>query len=331
MKVIIPVAGIGFKLRPHTNTQPKALIPLAGKTILSIIIEQFRDKGVKEFIFIVGHLGEKIEEYVKEHHTNIKGVFIYQNERKGTAHAISLTEHWVKNEDAIIVFGDTICEFDIKKLIKSKTSVLCVHKVDDPRKFGVAVIEEETLLINKVVEKPQIPTSNLALVGIYKIKETKLLFECITQLLKAHTNDEKQLSLTDCLECMIQKHISMHAMKVESWFDCGKAENILNTNAILLKKFKQKTITKSSSIIRSVIIPPVSIPPSCKIENSIIGPNVTIGEYAKITNTVIHNSIIGSYSSLHHCILQNSLIGSDTEVQSLPKSLNIGDDTKVDL
>ncbi|MDD2793433.1 MAG: nucleotidyltransferase family protein, partial [Sediminibacterium sp.] len=153
MKAIIPVAGAGTKLRPHTYTQPKALIPIAGKTILSFIVDQLRDAGINEFVFIVGYLGEKIQDYVKQKYPDLITHFVYQNERHGTGHAIELTRTIVDGDEVFVVLGDTICEYDIKEVMECPHSMLGVKKVDDPRNFGVASINEEGF-IDQVVEKP---------------------------------------------------------------------------------------------------------------------------------------------------------------------------------
>jgi glucose-1-phosphate thymidylyltransferase len=175
MKAIIPVAGAGTKLRPHTYTQPKALIPLAGKTILSIIVDQLHEAGIKDFIFIIGYLGEKIQDYVQKQYPGLNCHFVQQNERFGIGHAINLTREYVGNDEVIIILGDTIADYDVKEVINSPVSMLGVKKVDDPRNFGVAEIEEDGF-ISRVVEKPSIPKSNMALVGVYKIKETEFMF-----------------------------------------------------------------------------------------------------------------------------------------------------------
>src|SRR5687768_1055800 len=138
MKAIIPVAGAGTKLRPHTYTQPKALIPLAGKTILSIIMDQLVEAGINEFIFIIGYLGEKIQDYVEEHYPTLTTHFVHQTERYGIGHAISLTQNLVNNDEIFIVLGDSICEYNVREVLNSPNSVLGVKKVDDPRDFGVA-------------------------------------------------------------------------------------------------------------------------------------------------------------------------------------------------
>src|SRR5215467_15364545 len=168
MKAIIPVAGAGTKLRPHTYTQPKALIPLAGKTVLSITVDQLSEAGINEFIFIVGYLGDKIQDYVKEKYPNLQTYFVHQNERHGIGHAIQLTRNIIGEDEIFIVLGDTICEYDVKEVLNMPCSVLGVKRVDDPRDFGVAEIGEDGF-ITRVVEKPQIPKSNMALVGIYRI------------------------------------------------------------------------------------------------------------------------------------------------------------------
>ena len=203
MKAIIPVAGAGTKLRPHTYTQPKALIPLAGKTILSIIIDQLHEAGIQEFVFIVGYLGEKIQDYVKANYPDLTCYFVYQNERYGTGHAIDLAKEIVGDDQVLIVLGDTIAEYDVKAVIESDYSVLAVKKVDDPRNFGVAEIDEEEF-ISRVVEKPAIPKSNMALVGIYKIIETQSLFVCLKAIIEKAGIGTNELSLTDAIECMIQ-------------------------------------------------------------------------------------------------------------------------------
>jgi glucose-1-phosphate thymidylyltransferase len=141
MKAIIPVAGAGAKLRPHTYTQPKALIPIAGKTILCFIVDQLREAGIKEFIFIVGYLGEKIQDYVENIYPDLTCHFVYQNQRQGTGHAIDLTRSIVGNEEVFVTLGDTICEYDVKEMMSSPYSMLGVKKVDDPRRFGVAEID----------------------------------------------------------------------------------------------------------------------------------------------------------------------------------------------
>jgi glucose-1-phosphate thymidylyltransferase len=329
MKAIIPVAGAGTKLRPHSYTQPKALIPLAGKTVLSIIIDQMKEGGINEFIFIVGYLGDKIRDYVQAKYPEIQAQYVQQIDRQGIGHAIQLAKTAVDNDDVIVVLGDTICEYNVQELISSPGSVLGVRKVDDPREFGVAEIDEEGY-IDHVVEKPHIPKSNMALVGIYKIHESGQLFECLENNFLQGLRTHGEYSLTDALDCMLQKGVKFRPFKVDNWFDCGRKETLLESNAILLKKFTDP-VENQYQFENTVIIPPVSIGEGCDIKNSIIGPNVTIGESSKINYSIIRNSIIGSYSNLFDIVLEASIIGSDTGLKGETRTLNIGDNTNIDL
>ena len=329
MKAIIPVAGAGTKLRPHTYTQPKALIPLAGKTILSIIVDQLQEAGINEFIFIVGYLGEKIHDYVKEKYPHITSHFVYQNERHGIGHAILLTRSIVGDDEIFIVLGDTICEYNAKEVLDSPHSLLGVKRVDDPRNFGVAEIDEHGA-INRVVEKPQIPKSNMALVGIYRIKETGFLFNCLENNMRDQVTSYGEYNLTDAIECMIKSGAKFHSFKVQNWFDCGRKETLLESNAKLLKKFGSN-IAPEHQFENTIIIQPVSIAAGCDIKNSIVGPNVAIGEKTTVNYSIIKDSIIGSFANLNDIVLTESLIGSDTEVKGESRSLNIGDNTEIDL
>lgn len=329
MKAIIPVAGAGTKLRPHTYTQPKALIPLAGKPVLSIIVDQLIEAGIEEFIFIVGYQGEKIRDYVRKNYPHQTAHFVQQTDRQGIGHAIKLTRNIVSNDHVIVVLGDTICEYDLKEVVSNPYSMLGVKKVDDPRNFGVAIIDEQGF-IEHVIEKPQIPKSNMALVGIYKILDSEMMFACLEENIRQGLRSHGEYSLTDALECMIAKGARFQSFKVENWFDCGKKESLLESNATMLKKFGSQ-IHDEQNFENSVIIQPVSIAPGCDIKNSIIGPNVSVGENTTIKYSIIKNSIIGSYSNLVDIVLDASLIGSDSGIKGESRTLNIGDNTEIDL
>lgn len=328
MKAIIPVAGAGTKLRPHSYTQPKALIPLAGKTVLSIIIDQLKTAGINEFIFIVGYLGDKIQDYVKAKYPELQAHYVYQVDRQGVGHAIRLTRSLVAQDEVFVVLGDTICEYDIQEVVSSPFSMIGVRKVDDPRDFGVAEIEEDGF-ISHVVEKPQIPKSNMALVGVYKIKESEQMFQCLENNIRQGLRSHGEYSLTDALDCMIHMGSKFKSFRVENWFDCGRKETILESNALLLKKFAPEV--DKDQFENTVIVPPVSIGAGCNIKNSIIGPNVSIGENTTIDYSIVKNSIIGSFSNLFDIVLDDSVIGSDTNLRGETRSLNIGDNTSIDL
>ncbi|MBM3432600.1 MAG: glucose-1-phosphate thymidylyltransferase [Bacteroidetes bacterium] len=328
MKAIIPVAGAGTKLRPHSYTQPKALIPLAGKTILSIIVDQLREAGITDFIFIVGYFGKKIEDYVRQLYPDLQVSFVHQTDRQGVGHAIQLTRDQVGTDEVFVVLGDTICEFDIESVLQSPYSMVGLRKVDDPREFGVAEIDEQGKLLH-LVEKPNIPTSNLALVGVYKILETALLFDCLQKNIQAGVQSRGEFSLTDALECMIAAGADLRSFRVENWFDCGRKETLLESNQLLLKKFAPAEPINPYE--NCVLIPPVSIGQGCTIQNSIIGPHVAIGDHSVVEQCIVENSIIGSYARLSDIVLSDSLIGSDTQLKGESRSLNIGDNTSIDL
>ncbi|MBC7902744.1 MAG: NTP transferase domain-containing protein [Gemmatimonadaceae bacterium] len=329
MKAIIPVAGAGTKLRPHTYTQPKALIPLAGKTILGIIVEQLQSAGINEFIFIVGYLGDKIKDYVHEKYPGINSHFVQQNERQGIGHAILLTRPIVGDDEIFIVLGDSVCEYSVESVLNNEFSMVGVKKVDDPRDFGVAETSEDGF-VSRVVEKPHIPKSNMALVGIYRIKESASLFECLENNINNKLMSHGEYNLTDALECMIKNNARIQPYKVQNWFDCGKKESLLESNATLLKKFGH-TISEDHQFENTIIIPPVSIAAGCDIRNSIVGPNVAIGESVSMNYSIVKDSIIGAFADLNDIVLTHSLIGSDTELKGESRSLNIGDNTEIDL
>ncbi|MEY2830289.1 MAG: hypothetical protein RIQ33_2147 [Bacteroidota bacterium] len=328
MKAIIPVAGAGTRLRPHTYTQPKALVPVGGKTILSFIIDDLMDVGVTDFVFIVGYLGEKIKEYIARNYPHLKVEFIEQEHREGLGHAIWLTKHLIsETEPIVIVLGDTIVDVNWKDIIPCNDCFLGVKKVDDPRGFGLAEINENNEII-RVVEKPNIPKSNLALVGLYKICNTKDLFEALDYNISNNIRTKDEFHLTDALQRMIDNGTIFKPMKVNNWYDCGKKDVLLETNSILLKRTALNNIYNFNN---TIILPPVSIGKNCEILGSIIGPNVAIGEGSTIRHSILKNSIIGDFAKLEQVVLHESIVGSDSAIKGLSQSLNIGDNTEIDL
>jgi len=332
VKAIIPVAGAGTKLRPLTYTQPKALIPIAGKTILGVIVDQLLEAGVNEFVFVIGYLGEKIQRYIEKTYPHLTHTFVTQNDRRGTGHAIWLTRECIGSDEVMIVLGDTVCDYNVKDVLNSPVSQIGVRKVDDPRSFGVAELNDKDF-VTRMVEKPLIPKSNMAMVGIYYIKETGAMFAALSKHLSNTADENGEYHLTNALQHMIEDGIKFHAFRVNNWFDCGKKETLLSTNAILLKQMEDEHPEKQQSLDfdTTVIIHPVNIAEGCSIRHCIIGPNVTIGEYTKIESSIIKDSIIGSYAELQQVVLNSSIIGNDAYVRGLSQSLNIGDNTEIDL
>jgi glucose-1-phosphate thymidylyltransferase len=331
MKAIIPVAGAGTKLRPHTYTQPKSLIPIGGKTILGYIIEQLQEVGIDDFVFVIGYLGDKIQDYIEKNHTDIKRSYISQYTREGLGHAIWLTKDIVNaDEEVVIILGDTIMELDIQSFLNLKGSALGVKKVVDPRIFGVAEIDSDGNIV-KVVEKPTIPKSNMALVGLYKIHRFGKLIEALSYNIDHNIRNNNEFFLTDGLQEMIKRGEKFAPYKIDNWYDCGQKEVLLATNALLLKKRKFLTKSFSPNFENTILVDPVYIGENTVIKNCIIGPNVTIGENTTIQQSIIRNSIIGSYTKMDDVVLYNSLVGSDSMINGSSQSLNIGDNTELDL
>ena len=330
MKAIIPVAGVGTRLRPLTYTQPKPLIPVAGKPIISFLIDQLLKVGVKEFIFITGYLGEKIKHYVEQQYPDVEKIFIEQENRDGSGHAIWIARKALRGvEEAIIVFGDSIIDINLKAFVDAPNSCLAVRKVADPREFGIVEFNEEGR-VSRLVEKPKIPKSNMAMVGLYKIKEVPLLLKALKYNIKNNIRTGGEFPLTDALMRMVAKNnVVFDTMDVNNWYDCGKIEILLETNAILLNK-KGYASANLPLYESSIIVNPVSIGKNCIIKNSIIGPHVTIGEHTIISDSIIKNSIIGNYAAIKEIVLQKSVVGNDAGITGSRQSLNIGDNTEID-
>jgi glucose-1-phosphate thymidylyltransferase len=329
VKVIIPVAGVGSKLRPHTHTQPKSLIPVAGKPILAHIIDYLHGLGFDEFIFVIGYMGEKIEDFIQQRYPNIKTEFLVQSKGKGTAYAIWTARESIKdNDEVFIVFGDTIFKADMETVLQSETSMLGTKKVDDPRNFGVVEVDDNGS-IKRLEEKPKMAVSNLALIGAYKIRNTDLMVDCLRQIIEESDAKDGEYHLTDALNLMINRGETMKTFPVTNWFDCGKKDILLETNAILLKEQKEKN-GKNVTIQDSILIEPVFIGGNCVIKNSILGPNVSIGDDAIVDYTIIKNSIVGPHSELQNANLIDSIIGSDSSLKGNVQTLNIGDSTEID-
>ena len=330
MKAIIPVAGAGTQLRPLTYTQPKPLIPVAGKPIISFIIDRLEKLGVEEYIFVIGYLGEKIKDYIEGHYPDLKKEFVSQDQRIGTGHAIWTARELIKGtDDLIIFFGDTLLEMDFQQMMDSPTSCFAIKKVEKPGGFGIVEFDLDGQ-VKRVVEKPKIPKSNLAMVGLYRIREVDQLLAALEFNIKNEVRTEGEFSLTDGLMRMIEQGIPFSTVPVKNWYDCGKKDTLLETNATLLDQegYASDDLPEYDN---SIIIHPISIGQNCTIHNSIVGPHVTIGNDAVIHNSIVRGSIIGNFASLNEVVLKNSVIGNDTAITGFRQSLNIGDNTEIDL
>ncbi len=327
---VIPVAGGGTKLRPHTFTQPKPLIPVAGKPIISHIIDQFLRVGIDAFVIIIGYLGDKIRRYVSETYPDLNVEFVFQEERLGLGHAIWTASDVFKQADEIVIaLGDTILALDAKAFLKVKGSCVGVSVVKTPSEFGIVELGKDGFII-KAVEKPNIPTSNLAIVGIYKLSNISLLISTLNRIISSpYEVGAGEFQLTDALMSMIVDGEKIAVFHVNKWFDCGKREVLLETNATLLNLMDTASVDLES-FEQTIIIHPVAIGENCNIKNSIIGPNVTIGRNATVLSSVVDNSIIGSFSELKDIVLRKSIVGNDASVKGHHVSLNIGENTEIE-
>lgn len=321
-----------MRLRPHTYTQPKPLMPVAGKPIICFIVDKLREAGLSDFVFVIGYLGEKIRDFIEETYPDLKVEFIYQEHRMGSAHAIATAREAFEDEDEIfIAFGDTIFEVDLSQMLDCEHSCIGVKKVSDPREFGVAEFGEDGRVI-RMVEKPRIPKSNMAIVGLYKVKEVPALLRAIDYLMEADIRTMGEFQLTDALQRMVDQGIVFQTVPVSNWFDCGRKEVLLETNATLLdQRFRQpQQQNHTPQFENTIFIQPVAVGNNCNICNSIIGPHVTIGDNASIQRSVVQDSIVGNFAALEEVVLKHSVIGSDASIKGIHLSLNIGDNTEID-
>lgn len=320
MKIIIPAAGEGTRLRPHTITKPKPILPVAGKTIIDFIMDEISQiNGVDEIIFIVGYLKENIMKHLKENYKNFRLTFIEQKEYKGLAHAVSLAKsHIEENEPILIILGDTIFKSDLDSIVNRKENSLGVCEVENPSRFGVAVVNKNGI-IERLVEKPNEPISNLALTGLYNIVDSKKLFESIEYIIKNDIKTKNEYQLTDALEHMIKEGIDFKTFKLEGWYDCGEKRTMLETNKAIMK---HKIVSKS--INDTAIIPPVFIAEGAVIEKSVIGPYVHIGKNTKITYGILKDCIVFENVNISNALMEDCMISENATYSGKNNKLDLG-------
>lgn len=320
---MIPVAGVGTRLRPHTYSLPKVLLNVGGKPIVGHIVDKLLDIGIREISVVVGYMGEMVEAYLKK---NFKAdfKFYYQEERLGLGHAVHVALAGDgTDEPLLIILGDTVFDVDLSPLLKSEFSSIGVKRVDDPRRFGVA--ETADGIVTKLIEKPDHPTSNLAVVGLYFIKSPQKLLDALNELIGKDIKTKGEYQLTDALQIMLDRGERITFFEIDGWYDCGKPETLLETNRHLLKKTKH--YKKRDDV---VIIPPVFIADSAKISHSVIGPNATIDSDVVVSDSLIRDSIIGSGASIHNSLLEGSIVGQNVQLRGSFKRVNAGDSTEID-
>jgi glucose-1-phosphate thymidylyltransferase len=322
MRAIIPVAGSGSRLRPHTYTLPKVLLNVAGKPILGHILDHIIRDGFTEATIIVGYLGDQVCDYVRSHY-DIRVDFVEQEERKGLAHAIHIARHTISSEPILIILGDTIFDVDLKPVIAGPSTSIGVKLVKDPRRFGIAEMVDG--VVTKLVEKPEHPTSNHAIVGLYWIARPQLLLGAIDAIMREDLRTKGEYQLTDALDRMRREGERVTTFMVEGWYDCGKPDTLLATNRHLLDG---RNATPSPPGV--VIIPPVFIDPTAKISYSVIGPYATIAAGVQVEDSIIRNSIVGEEARVNRALLENSIVGTNAYVAGSFKRINIGDSSEID-
>jgi glucose-1-phosphate thymidylyltransferase len=318
MKAIIPAAGIGKRLRPHTLTRPKVMLNVAGKPIIGHIADTLMDAGIDHLSIIVGYKKERVIDYFSKM-SGLKCTFPEQKEMLGLGHAV-LYGLEDSEEPVLIILGDTIINTDYKAFISRDSHTLGVVQVEDPRRFGIVETNEKGHVVS-MIEKPENPPGNLAIAGLYLIKNQGKLKRAIEKLVRDDIRTRGEFQLTDALKIMMDEGDIFTAAEIDSWLDCGKQETLLKTNRQIL----ERKGSRSKKAENCVIIPPVFIAPDAIVKNCVIGPYVSISSQAEVLNSVIRDSIIYEEAEIQHALLSGATIGQKTVVKGTLKPLNLGD------
>lgn len=324
MKVIIPLAGKGTRLRPHTHVTPKPMLRVAGKPVMQYVLDDVQKlPGVEQIIYITGHLKEKVEEFARGA-IDRPSVFVEQKVQDGTAGAVALAREYV-DQPVLIIFVDTIFDADLSVIGASEADgIIWTKEVEDYQRFGV-VVTDESGYMTKIVEKPSTPISKRANIGLYYIRNWKLLYEGIDHVL-ANPANKGEWYLTDAFQYMIDNGAKLKVIDVEGWYDAGKLETLLETNRAMLDRGHTRAPDNCDNC---TIIDPVYVEANVAIRNSIVGPNVSIGAGSKITGSTLSNTIIETRSTVTDSTLMYSLVGSDTVVEGVCGAMTIGDNSEI--
>ena len=327
MQIVIPLAGFGKRLRPHTFTKPKPLINVAGKPVLGHVLDTFQTlDNVDEIIFIVGHLGEQIEEYVAKEYPHLRARYFRQEDLNGQSTAIYLARGYLRGP-MLMVFVDTIIKTDLSRL-KDETAdaVTWVKAVDDPRRFGVAEVGPDDM-VKRLIEKPSDVRNNLAVVGFYYFKQSELLIEAIREQIERDIRTQNEYFLADAVNLMLERGLKMRVQRVDVWQDCGKTETVLETNRYLLANGHDNS--GQVPCHDYVIVPPVNIHPTAQIKSSVVGPYATVAANCKVENSIIRDSILDEEAIVSDALLAGSLIGRSARVSGRFRAYNVGEASEV--
>ncbi len=333
MNLIIPMAGMGKRLRPHTLTTPKPLVPIAGKPIverLATDIANVCKDPIKEIAFIIGDFGAEVEESLLKIAADLgaKGHIVYQEEALGTAHAIYCAKELLIG-NVIIAFADTLFKANFQ-LDSESDGIIWVKQVEDPSAFGVVKLDSNQV-ITDFVEKPKEFISDLAIIGIYYFKQGEKLREEIKNLIDQNITSGGEYQLTVALENLKKQGVKFVPGKVDDWLDCGNKKATVETNKTYLTYLKEDELISSKADVNNcIIIPPVYLGDDVKINKSVIGPFVSIGAGSEISDSVIENSIIGTETSIDHGVLKNSMIGKNVKLKYNSSDLSVGDFNEIE-
>ncbi len=312
MKAVIPAAGIGTRLRPHTLNKPKALLAVAGRPILAHIVDDLAAAGIERFVVIVGYYGRTVREWFDAARPELDIVYVEQERRLGLGHAVWTAREAVGDEPFFCVLGDTILKADYQTLLTSRESVIGVRQVDDPRRFGVVVKDGER--VTGFVEKPEVPPSNLAIVGAYLFREGGALFDALQRIIREDRRTRGEYQLTDGMQIMLQEGHAFRTVEVSDWYDCGKQETWLETNRVLLAR-------DAAAVTAGYC----HCDPTARVADSRLGPYVSLGPGVVVENSEIRDTIVGAGSVLRDCRLAGSLVGEHCRVEGVAGTINIGD------
>jgi len=328
MKIVIPMAGYGTRLRPHTWSKPKPLVTVAGKPVLGHVLDMFAAlASIDEVVFIVGYLGTQVQEFVTKAYPGLKARYVEQTEMLGQSHAVWLAREGLTGP-MLLVFVDTLIEADLSGLAGEKADAIAwVKAVPDPRRFGVAEAAPDGI-VRRLVEKPKDLANNLALVGFYYLREAEKLIAAITTQMEQKHQLQGEYFIVDALNILLQQGLKMRVQPVEVWHDCGKPDALLETNRYLLEHGRDNSAAAAQ---RSgiVVVPPVYVDPTALIAEAVIGPHVSIGAECEVRRSIVQNSIIDGGSQILDTALSASLIGRDARVVGRYRSLNVGDSSEI--
>jgi glucose-1-phosphate thymidylyltransferase len=329
LKILVPMAGLGTRLRPHTWSKPKPLISVAGKAVLGHVLDMFSEVPHPEnveYVFIVGYLGEQIEKYVKENYPHLKAKYVVQEEMRGQSHAVFLAKEHLQGP-VILTFVDTLIEADLSFLAhETAEAIACVKPVEDPRRFGVTVINDEGY-VQKLIEKPESMENNLAIVGFYYFKRAEDLLDAIEEQMRLDIQLKNEYFLADAINLMLEKGLKMRTQRVDVWLDAGTSETVLETNRYLLDNSRDNSQEAERPGV--LINPPVYIHPTASVVNSVIGPYVSLGADCHVESSILRDSILSDGAQVVDVILEKSLLGQKSCIQSRPRNVNAGDQTEV--